>query len=250
MRKYLVIISSILVVIGACQPKNYLAIQKSEVHYYTLDSAAVVDEAITALIAPYKQQLSEEMNAVLATAALDMPKNKPESLLGNWVCDAILNIAQQQYKDSLHLAISNYGGLRIPNLAKGDVTRGNLFELMPFDNMLVVVQLDGSTLKQWLHHIAKEGGWPVSYQLQMMIGQDMAEQMTLNKKAIVDTATYHVLTSDYVANGGDKCDFLVDLPRKNLGLLFRDALIAFAEQETTNNKSLSTKITHRIHYGE
>jgi 2',3'-cyclic-nucleotide 2'-phosphodiesterase (5'-nucleotidase family) len=250
MQNYLALIASIIIVISACQPKNYWAVQKSEVQYYTLDSAAVTDENMVALIAPYKTQVSEEMGVVLATAAMDMPKNKPESLLGNWVCDAIFTIAQQQYPDSLHLAISNYGGLRIPNLSEGEVTRGNLFELMPFDNMLVVVQIDGQTLKQWLHHIAREGGWPVSQQLQMMIGQDRAEQMTLNKKAIVDTAMYNVLTSDYVANGGDKCDFLIDLPHENLGLLFRDALMAFAEQETKNNKTLSAKITHRIHYGE
>ncbi len=245
---FIVGLTAFLLLSGAC--KSYYEISSNEANYYKMDSLFTVDSSINDLIAPYKKKLESEMNVVIATNAMDLPKAQPESLLGNWTADAILTIAQQQYKQPIDFAVSNYGGLRIPNLPKGDITRGQIFELMPFDNMLVVVHLNANDLQIFLDHIAKKEGWPISKGIQMMIDQDKASNVLLNGEPINNQKTYAVLVSDYMANGGDNCSFLVEQKRDDIGLLFRDALLQYAEQQTANNLELSAKIEGRIHYAE
>lgn len=47
-------------------------------------------------------------------------------------------------------------------MPKGDVTRGRIFEIMPFDNLLILQKLKGTVLQEFLDIIATDGGWPVA----------------------------------------------------------------------------------------
>ncbi len=240
---YFLLLLSALLYLGSCTP--YSEIVKSG--YYKMDSLDVADKEVTALIAPFKEELDVEMNKVIGEAAIDMPKEQPESLLGNWVADAILTTVKREYEKPIDFAVPNYGGLRIPNLAKGAITRGNIFELMPFDNMLVVLHLDGETTLQFLNHIAQLGGWPISSQMRMMIDKEgKATDIKIGGEPFDKNKTYHVLLSDYIANGGDKCAFFKEKPRDDLGVLFRDAIMQYVEQQGAENKALTTKIEGRI----
>ena len=83
-----------------------------ETSYHKMDSLVVADTAIVSMIAPYKKQLTEKMNAVVGQSDLEMDKAQPESLLGNWAADAIFDIGQSYYvqEDStqkIDLAITN-----------------------------------------------------------------------------------------------------------------------------------------------
>ena len=70
-----------------------------------------------------------------------MKKTKPESLLGNWTADVCLEMAQEMYKDDIDLSFFNTGGLRSP-IPQGDITLRDLYKLMPFENELVVLELN------------------------------------------------------------------------------------------------------------
>ncbi len=127
-------------------------ISKTNVRYESISSKSSLapDEEITGLIAPYKAKLDVQMNEVLGTVAQEMTKKKPESTLGNWFADGMIAGAEQAgYK--VDLAISNYGGLRLPYLSAGPLTRGELFELCPFDNLLVIVDVPGAILDSLLN---------------------------------------------------------------------------------------------------
>lgn len=41
---------------------------------------------------------------------------------------------------------------------------------------------------------------------------------------LMDTARFLIATNDYVANGGDQCEFLKACPQMHTGLLVRDAV--------------------------
>ncbi len=209
-----------------------------------LDVAA--DSTLTALIEPYKSKLDAEMNEVIGTVAKTLDKNKPESTLGNWMADLFYEQMSDYNKGEIDFASMNYGGIRIPSLQAGEVTRGKIFELMPFDNMLVVVHADEATVRQFADNAAKNGGIPVSKQLRFEIKNGKAENITIKGQPLQAGKIYKIGVSDYVANGGDDCSFLIDKKRDELGVLMRDAIIEYVKKQTAQGKQLNAQLDGRI----
>jgi len=208
-------------------------------------AASTSDSEIESLIAPYKAQLDQQMNQVIGKSAMELVKEKPESSLGNWVADAILDSAVRHTGKDYDLAMSNYGGLRISSLPAGEITKGKIYELMPFDNYLVVLSLKGDVLMRLFERIADYGGWPISRGVQLSIRDSLVHQVTLHGLPIDSQRIYTVVISDYVANGGDRCDFLEEQPRENLEVYFRDALIDQVMWLEKNGKQIEASIEGR-----
>lgn len=204
------------------------------------------DAAIQAMITPYQTQLEAKMNLKVGFAPLALKKQKPESSLGNWVADLIQVKCAEYTKSTVDFAIVNYGGLRIPSIPAGDVSRGKLFELMPFDNSLVVVEITGETVQALFDLMAKNGGWPISKEVRYEINQGQAQNIMIAGKPLDNTATYRIGMSDYIANGGDRCSFLKGKTMQNTNVLFRDAMIAFATQELQKGQAIEAKIEGRV----
>jgi len=186
-------------------------------------------------------QLDAEMNKVIATCPEDMPKNRPESRLGNWMSDVILDKANELSDEPIDFAMQNAGGIRIPMLRKGDITKGKIFELMPFDNALVVVHLDRELLMAFLDRVADSGGWPVSKNFYMEIKNDKAVVVEINDEPLTDRI-YNVALPDYIANGGSDCPFLVGCERTVYPVLLRDMFVDAA----TRDGVIKSKIEGRI----
>ncbi|MGB1205170.1 MAG: 5'-nucleotidase C-terminal domain-containing protein [Chitinophagales bacterium] len=240
---------SLIVSFQSCKSYYYLADQ--QVSYQSIDSLCTADEQMLQVIAPYKRKLGVEMNTMLGLSTVDMPKEQPESLLGNFVADAIFEVAQQKIEDTIDCSVPNYGGLRIPTLAAGQITKGDIFELMPFDNMLVVVELDSSKTMQFFQHVARNGGWPVSKHIKMSIDVlGNMQQLLINDSTLTSRKTYRILTSDYVANGGDKCVFLKEEKQLDLDLFFRDAIIQYIEQQSKKGNMISAELENRISFSK
>ena len=193
------------------------------------DAAAEVE----ATIAPYREQLGAEMNRVVAQVARPLTKRSPEGSLGNFVADLTYAAAVDAFpKREVAFAIQNSGGLRVSTIDQGPLLVSQLYELMPFDNELVLVQLAGTQVRELVEHIVGKGGWPVSEQLRV---EQTGEGLTilLNGQPLDDTAaTYYVATNDYVAGGGDDTDVLARAPQEKSGRLVRDVLIEYAGRAT------------------
>lgn len=192
------------------------------------------DPEILAMISPYKAQVEQEMNVVIGQAVETMEKS--EGTLGNWMADVVLR--QGQIYDGGHLdcALLNSGGIRIPALQKGPITKGLIFELMPFDNQLVVVEMNASVFRQLADKMAARGGWPLSEGLTYTIKDGKAVDVLIRGEAPDPAKTYRILLPDYIANGGDDCFFLVDQPQKELGVLVRDAIIECVSRDSREGR--------------
>lgn len=250
MSKYLYSLLLIITSLSACQVQNYL--YKTDTNYIKTKELKEEDESITALVAPYKEQLDKEMNTVIGKAALSLTKEQPECTLGNWLADLTLKKCIDYSKLDVDFAVLNQGGIRIPTLAEGDVTRGKIFELMPFDNMLVILELPGSEMQTLFDHIVAKGGWPVSAGTYYTFKDGKAVNVLINGKEIDPNKTYLIATNDYIANGGDNCAFFKDKPRTETGKLFRDAIIEYTEELTKAQKSIEAEVEGRasIHFND
>ncbi len=235
----------ILLLSGACKPVQHIS--KTEVRYETISakSDAIPDAEITAMIAPYKASLDEQMNEVIGQVGEEMTKKKPESTLGNWYVDAMMAGAQKAGYPA-DLGMSNYGGLRIPSITAGPLTRGEIYELCPFDNLLVIVEVPGKQLDTLMQMIAASEGWPVSSGVRMTIKNKVMTSCTIHGALIDPDKTYIVALPDYVANGGDGTKMLIPLTRHQTGIVVRDILIDEAKAAAAKGMPIQSPIEGRI----
>ena len=221
-----------LLLLAGCQPpRGSAVIQPTR---YTIgpgiDTTSSLDqvELMATTIAPYRDQLSEEMNRVVAELGSPLVKGKPESTLGNWVTDLIAEAAADLFPDlEIAFAVHNYGGIRISELGAGPLIVSELFELMPFDNELVVVGLTGFELIQFVEFMAEDGGWPVSGNLIVEVVGDVMS-VAVGRESVIPTQTYYVALPDYVAGGGDGAGFFLGKPIFSSNRMIRDLLIDYA----------------------
>ena len=226
-------------------------VQKVEMTEYNLSSKenAMVDSLIIKKVQPYKERMEADMNQPLAVFAEALDKGQPESKLGNFVSDACLFMTRENYHPSdshpVDFAFFNNGGLR-NSLPKGSVTKGNIFELMPFENELIILTLHAVTVKKIFNFIASKGGVPVAG-IKMGIQNGIPANIFINGVVFDSTKVYKVVTSDYLANGGDQCFFLQDaVNREYIGLKIRDALINYLSEKGKKNEIIHTNLDKRI----
>lgn len=197
------------------------------------------EDPLLAIIAPYKTALDSKMSSVIGEVSGRLYKEKPESPLGNWVADALQTETQLISNKPIDASVQNYGGLRIPELPEGAITLGKIYELMPFDNMQVIVEMSGTITQRFFDLIAADGGWPVSKEVQFVLKENRADRLTIGGQAVDPAATYRIALPDYIANGGGDADFLIDLPRENTGQFVRDLLIRHVKRLTEQGLPVS-----------
>lgn len=203
------------------------------------DSVQVLDQNIIQTIKPYKLAIDSLMNIEINTATTEMKKELPEGALGNMVCDVLMDYASAYSEVKPDFCLMNNGGLRIPTIYIGAVYVRTIYELMPFENQLLLLKVKGSNCKLLLDVIAQNGGAPVSG-LRMKIEKDSASEVLIQNLNFDINKEYWILTSDYLANGGDKTDALKDaLQVIDLNIKIRDALLVQIKQMKTNGKTLA-----------
>jgi len=228
----------------ACSYNHFV---KNSSQFYASEKLTESDAKIDSLIAPYKNQVDVEMSKVIGQCSTLMNKEQPESALGNWSADAVAEMTAFYTKKEVDFAVLNYGGLRIGSLAAGSITKGKIFELMPFDNMLVLVEMKGRELDALFKYLVTKGGWPLSKSMRLVAGKDATiRTVSINGQNIVHDKIYQVATIDYLANGGDNCDFFVGKAQKSTGVLLRNAVIEYVENQTKNEKTINAAKEGRL----
>ena len=236
---------SALISLYACSKKTSVS-NISESHIIINNSK--VDSSIYKTLSPYKKAHDEQMYSVIAQSEAALVKADVESTLGNFFCDAVIYETKKILgKDSnmVDVAIFNKGGLR-NSLPKGNITIGNVFELMPFDNELVLLKLSGAQFKDMCYKIVDKGGIPVGGMRLTMKGSTPTD-ITINGKPFDETKDYWVVTSDYLANGGDSYNFFKNAKeRKTMNMLLRNVIINYCEDITRLGQTIKPRLDGRI----
>ena len=122
-----------------------------------------------------------------------------ETPLGDFVADVIRETA------GADLAIMNSGGIRAP-LPSGTVTVGDVYSVLPFDNTIVTVDMEGWKVRQLLDFIARRlgsGGFAQVSGVQFAIRGWRASYIRIAGKPLDGGRTYRVATIDFLYQGGD-----------------------------------------------
>lgn len=150
--------------VGTCVNQTNLNVKDGQVLGYTfnqiiLSSDVPEVEAVNEIIAGYQADLDAQMEEVIGQCASDIAWSSPlvrtqESPLGNLAADAL-----RDYCDA-DIAIQNGGGIRA-GLTAGDVTVGDIFAMLPFDNKVTLVEVTGQTVWDALENGVS--GYPETY---------------------------------------------------------------------------------------
>jgi 2',3'-cyclic-nucleotide 2'-phosphodiesterase (5'-nucleotidase family) len=191
------------------------------------------------------EKMNEQMNVVIGQSVQKMNADKPESLLSNFASDLMREVASQAVGQPVDIGIMNLGGLRT-QIPQGDVTVRNMYELMPFENELVVIWLRGDTLQKVINEIAAKNGEGVSG-IKMTINNKNAENVTVGGKIIDNNKLYTIATNDFMAGGNDELYHLRNYVKiENTGLLVRDIFIETFKNAAKQGKIIDAHLDGRI----
>ena len=179
----------------------------------------IADSSLVSMIKPYKDSLDKRMNEVIAYSEEDFIVKRPASNLMKWVANALyVNQTKNVRLTQPVVCLLNTGGIR-SSIGKGNVTLGDMYKVMPFDNMVVWVELPIEVLPEIEAYLNKSGGEP-------MANLTFIEGKLSITSSPENPTHFWVITSDFLLNGGDKMTFFTKRTNLNeTGKLLRDVLI-------------------------
>ena len=201
----------LLLVLTSC--KNMpLGIKAVDGKQISIEDTLKGNENLDEFIAPYKKHIDREMDSILSysPSALSKTDTRYNTAIGNMEADAVMELANPIFKarkdKNIDAVLLNYGGIR-STLPKGNITMRNAYELMPFENSLVVVELSGTKIKEMFDYLKGGTAHPISgMQLKLSATGDIAEEK-IRGKPVDTSATYYIATNDYLYTGGDNMVF-------------------------------------------
>ena len=201
---YSCFLCSLLLILGGCQHRPYtlqsVIPERLEVTK-ALDANPVAEAEV--FLRPYLAGVDSLRMPYVGQSELYMTSGRPESLLSNWVADALVETSRRLGYEP-DLGICNVGGLRAA-MPKDTVRRGDILAIAPFENFLTILKLKGSDVLDLMENIAEVHGEGVSASVQLVITKGgQLKSAKINGKNINPQSLYTIATLDYLADGNDK----------------------------------------------
>lgn len=149
------------------------------------------------------------------------------SPLGQWVADAMRSSVQAD------VAFLNGGGVRL-GLPAGEISLGQVYAALPFDNTLYTVQLSGKQIRKILEHglfnptfgMLQFSGLKVVCDPEMPEGARVKEVRLASGDELADGKHYLVVANDFMAAGGDGYTMLREgLEGRDTYIVLRDIVL-------------------------
>lgn len=207
-----------------------------------INDSIAQNESISAFIAPYKERIAQEMDSVLAYAPNNLSKTNGElnTAIGNMMADAVMQLSNPVFKQrtgkDLDMVLLNHGGIRSP-INEGEVTTRTAYQIMPFENEVVVAHLRGEQVKEIVSYLIEgQTAHPIAGMELIINEENEILKAFVQGNPIDDERLYYVATNDYLYQGGDNMIFFSkaqDLTR--LDYKIRNLLIDYFKQKDTIN---------------
>lgn len=189
-----------------------IVVTKIEGKQININNSAELTPSIETFIKPYRENIEKDLGEILAFAPQNIDKTGEwQSLIGNLLADVVIKkgnpILKSRKNVSIDFCLLNHGGIRAI-IPKGNVTARTAFEIMPFENSLIIVAMKGSDVLEIPTYIIKEKKpHPLSGMIFTIDKNNLAKNILIQGKPLNENKTYYVATSDYLANGGDNMTF-------------------------------------------
>jgi 2',3'-cyclic-nucleotide 2'-phosphodiesterase (5'-nucleotidase family) len=231
----------------SCMGEKRYAVKQIRTTRILMDSVwnASPDSPMQALVDSFKIRMEEVTHQEIGIAAQDLVKGKPQSLLGNLTADAIYDFADNLW-GNIDFAVTNIGGIRA-TLNKGAITVGNIYEIYPFNNYVVLLELPGTAVEALFDSLALKAGEVLSKGIELVIKDKAVESLKIGGKPFDKKKTYRIATINYLAEGNDSMEALTQAVKTtNSNILIRDVMIEHIKKSTAAQRKIDAKLDNRI----
>ncbi|WP_338378467.1 5'-nucleotidase [uncultured Flavobacterium sp.] len=235
---YFVILLTFISLVS-CKSKSYY-------NYEVLSSKINVNEnynsdsSIEQFIAPFRTHINKDLDSVLAFCpeTLDKSKGKWETNIGLFMANVTYELAnpifEKREQKAIDICLLNHGGIR-SIIPKGNVTTRTAYNVMPFENSVIIIGLSGLKIRELANYIISERKPHPLHGLKIHVNNKQEiTKLEINNQPVDDAKIYYVATSDYLANGGDNMSFFVESQLKyDLDYKLRNLLIDYFKKVET-----------------
>ena len=219
----------------------------------TIDASIPADPEVEKMLAPY----SAKVRALsLVIGQLEQPLKKEPvggGSLGNFVTDGIRTYAETKLGKPVTLTIMNAGGLRKNQISAGELRASDIFELLPFENALVAVELTGADLLKVLSPLVRDAqsGARLQYKWNDQNRPEFISGKLLDanghEQEIDPTAVYTVVTIDYLLKLKSGAYAILREAKSTtpLNITLRDAVMEYVKSETAAGRTLRPHLDDR-----
>jgi len=198
------------------------------------------------MLAPYSERV-RELSKVIGTLDGQLTKTGVGGgLLGNFVTDGMRAEAKVRLGKPVALAIMNTGGLRKNEIAAGELRASDIFELLPFENALVAVDVSGAQLAKLLQIVIRDAQagariqfkWNDQNRAEFLSGKLIDESG--HEQEIDPQKTYTIVTIDYLLRLGSGAYAILQEAKSPtpLNVTLRDAIMDYVKSETAAGRPI------------
>jgi len=205
-----------------------------------IDSTLTQTDSIETFVEPYRKRINEVLDSTLAYAPKPLLLNDGErtSSMGNLMADIVFEQASPIFNsrsgNTLDFVVLNAGGVR-SIISEGNVSARNAYEVMPFENYIEVVELNGSATRELINFVAKSSRRHPVAGIEIVTDKNGAlESVNIQGRPFDENRNYYVASSDYLINGGPSVGFFDQIvSRTATDYLLRNALIDYFKNVDT-----------------
>ena len=227
----------------------------SRVSQTVIDSSIPEDPALEKILSAYSPKV-RELSVVIGNLEGELKKTGiGANSLGNFVTDAMLSTARAK-DNSVAVTITNAGGLRKNVIAPGQLRASDIFELLPFENSLVEVELTGAQLLKLLENLTRGRDAQSGARIQFRWNaQDRPEFISAKligpgntEREIDPNATYKIVTIDYLLKlaSGSYASLQEAKSTRPLNVTIRDAVMEYVKAETKAGRPIRAMLDNRF----
>ena len=219
-----------------------------------VDESVPDDPDVLKILAPYSEKV-RELSKVIGRLEGGLNRTGAGSgPLGNFVADGMRWQAQQKLGKPVALAIMNSGGIRKSEIAAGDLRASDIFELLPFENALVAVDVTGIQLAALLKIVTRDAQSGARIQFRY---DDRDRRELISGKLIDETRKeveidpnkiYTIVTLDYLLRlqSGAYAILQEAKNRTALNVTLRDAVMNYVKSETAAGRPIRAVTDNRF----
>jgi len=198
------------------------------------------------LIEVYRPEMERRMMAVVGYAPKEMRSFRPESPLSNFAVDALLAVAGRYTQEPIHFSLTNFGGLR-SSLPKGEVRLYDIYAIFPFENELVILELEGKDVWELFSNFARTNRVEAVGNVKAVIENRKLIELSIAGQPFDPNKRYRMATIDFLLGGGDSVAALKNATAViETGLMIRDVVVEYISMLKSEGKSIEAEIEGRV----
>lgn len=246
---FFIVLLTVFLFVGCATPKQYVSEIKGK--QISIDQTIKSNQELENYIKPYRDHINQDLDNVLSYApeAMDKFQGKWQSTISNFLADITLEKADKLFRKTnntqVDICLMNFGGIR-SSIGQGNITARTAYQIMPFENSLVVAELKAEKIIELVNYFISEGkAHPIAgIEIELSKDQKSYKSIKIGGQDFDPKKTYTVATSDYLITGGDRMNFFLNpITTYDLNYKLRNLIIDYFKE----HQIITSVIDNRIH---